>query len=254
MAKPKITEMFLTPNKYSRPQIKLEKVKKIAVHYVGNPNTSALANRNYFENCGKTGARYVSSHYIIGLGGEIIQCIPLDEWSYCTNQANGYSISIECCHPDATGKFTAATEKSLAELCAWLVEKYGLAVDDIIRHYDVTGKQCPLYWSPTKYVTTAAANARFAAFKSRVQYIINCGEATSTNDENTLNVPFRIKVIDPALNIRKAAGVSNTAVGVIRSGGVYTIVEIKAVGSAVWGKLKSGVGWINIGEKYVKKI
>lgn len=254
MAKPKITEMFLTPNKYSRPQIKLEKVKKIAVHYVGNPNTSALANRNYFENCGKTGARYVSSHYIIGLGGEIIQCIPLDEWSYCTNQANGYSISIECCHPDATGKFTAATEKSLAELCAWLVEKYGLAVDDIIRHYDVTGKQCPLYWSPTKYVTTAAANARFAAFKSRVQYIINCGETASNNDEKMPNVPFRVKVIDLALNIRKAAGVSNAAVGVIRSGGVYTIVEVQQIGTAVWGKLKSGVGWINIGKKYVKKV
>lgn len=254
MAKPKITEMFLTPNKYSRPQIKLEQVKKIAVHYVGNPNTSALANRNYFENCGKTGTRYVSSHYIIGLSGEIIQCIPLNEWSYCTNQANGYSISIECCHPDATGKFTAATEKSLAELCAWLVEKYGLAVDDIIRHYDVTGKQCPLYWSPTKYVTTAAANARFAAFKSRVQYIINCGETASNNDEKMPNVPFRVKVIDLALNIRKAAGVSNAAVGVIRSGGVYTIVEVQQIGTAVWGKLKSGVGWINIGKKYVKKV
>lgn len=254
MAKPKITEMFLTPNKYSRPQIKLEKVKKIAVHYVGNPNTSALANRNYFENCGKTGTRYVSSHYIIGLSGEIIQCIPLNEWSYCTNQANGYSISIECCHPDATGKFTAATEKSLAELCAWLVEKYGLAVDDIIRHYDVTGKQCPLYWSPTKYVTTAAANARFAAFKSRVQYIINCGETASNNDEKMPNVPFRVKVIDLALNIRKAAGVSNAAVGIIRSGGVYTIVEVQQIGTAVWGKLKSGVGWINIGEKYVEII
>jgi len=46
----KITEMFLTPNKFSRPQIKLMKVTKIAVHYVGNPNSSAVANRNYFEN------------------------------------------------------------------------------------------------------------------------------------------------------------------------------------------------------------
>ena len=149
----KITEMFLTPSKYVRPQFKLEKVTKIAVHYVGNPNTSALANRNYFENCGKTGARYVSSHYIIGLEGEIIQCIPLNEWSYCTNQANGYSISIECCHPDNTGKFTDATETSLAELCVFLCKKFGLTAEDIIRHYDVTGKQCPLYWSPTKYVS-----------------------------------------------------------------------------------------------------
>lgn len=145
-----ITKNLLTPNKYSRPQKPLEKVTKIAVHYVGNPGTSAIANRNYFENQ-KNGGRYVSSHYIIGLQGEIIQCIPLNEWSYCTNQANGYSISIECCNPDSTGKFNSATEQSLAELCTYLLEKFGLGVDDIIRHYDVTGKQCPLYWSPTKY-------------------------------------------------------------------------------------------------------
>ena len=251
----KISEMLLTPNKYSRPQIKLQKVTKIAVHYVGNPGTSAIANRNYFENCGKTGARYVSSHFIVGLGGEVIQCIPLNEWSYCTNQANGYSISIECCHPDASGKFTAATEQALAELCAYLCEKFGLDPDkDIIRHYDVTGKQCPLYWSPTKYQAADIANARFKAFKSRVAYIMGCEETKQENDNAVPSVPFKVRIIDQALNIRKAAGVSNKAVGVIRGGGVYTIVEVAQVGSAVWGKLKSGAGWINIGEKYCQKV
>lgn len=173
----KITEMFLTPNKYSRPQIKLERVTKIAVHYVGNPNTSAAANRNYFENQ-KNGGKYVSSHFIVGLDGEIIQCIPLDEWSYCTNQANGYSISIECCHPDLSGKFTDATEKALAELCAYLCKKFGLdPMNDIIRHYDVTGKQCPLYWSPTKYVSKEVADARFTAFKKKAAALM--GTASS---------------------------------------------------------------------------
>ena len=142
----KITEMFLTPNKYSRPGIKLEKVTKIAVHYVGNPKSTAKNNRDYFENLKDTHERYVSAHFIIGLEGEIIQCIPLNEWSYCTNQANGYSISIECCHPDSTGKFNKATEDSLVELCAYLCKKFGLTADDVIRHYDVTGKHCPLWY------------------------------------------------------------------------------------------------------------
>ena len=166
-----IKEMFLTPNKYSRPQIPLEKVTKIAVHYVGNPGTSAEANRNYFENQ-KNGGTYVSSHFIIGLQGEIIQCIPLNEISYCTNQANTYSISIECCHPDSTGKFNEATENSLAELCAYLLNKYNLTADDIIRHYDVTGKQCPLYWSPTKYQSAEIANRRFEEFKNKVRALM----------------------------------------------------------------------------------
>ncbi|MDD6992329.1 MAG: N-acetylmuramoyl-L-alanine amidase [Oscillospiraceae bacterium] len=142
----KITEMLLTPNKYSRPCIKLEQVRKIAVHYVGNPKSTAKNNRDYFENLKDTHERYVSAHFIIGLEGEIIQCIPLNEWSYCTNQANGYSISIECCHPDSTGKFNGATEDSLVELCAFLCQKFGLSADDIIRHYDVTGKRCPLWY------------------------------------------------------------------------------------------------------------
>ena len=90
----KMQQMFLTPNKYSRPQIKLEKVTKIAVHYTGDPGASAINERNYFEGLKDSGARSVSSHFVIGLSGEIIQCIPLNEWSYCTNQANVYSISI----------------------------------------------------------------------------------------------------------------------------------------------------------------
>ena len=249
----KITDALLTPNKYSRPQIPLKNVKKVVLHYVGNPKSSAMANRNYFENQ-KSGGRYVSSHYIIGLEGEILRCVPENEVAYCSNQANTYSISIECCHPDATGKFTDATTDSAAELCAYLLKKYGLSVDDLIRHYDVTGKQCPLWFVPTKYQTEAIANARWSAFKQRVAYIMGCGEVDKPSNNVASDVPFRVKIIDEALNIRCAAGVANKAVGVIRGGGVYTIVEVTQVGSATWGKLKSGIGWINIGKKYVEKI
>ena len=276
----KIKEMFLTPNKYSHPGITLEKVEKIVVHYIGNPNTTALANRNYFDNLkaqipdstntyclskdgsyqfykgSKVKLRWVSAHLIVGMSGEVIQCIPFDEWSYCSNQANSYSISIECCHPDSSGKFTAATEKSLTELCAYLCELFGLDPEkDIIRHYDVTGKQCPLYWSPTKYVSKTTADARFSSFKARVKYTISCGETTNSMDNAVPSVPFIVQIIDPALNIRKEAGVNNKAVGVIKSSNIkYTIVEVKQIGSAVWGRLKSGVGWINIGQKYCKKL
>ena len=161
----KITEMFLTPNKYSRPGIKLEKVTKIAVHYVGNPKSTAKNNRDYFENLKDTHERYVSAHFIIGLEGEIIQCIPLNEWSYCTNQANGYSISIECCHPNSTGKFNKATEDSLVELCAFLCKEFGLSADDVIRHYDVTGKHCPLWY--------VSHPEDYTVFKERVRTAIS---------------------------------------------------------------------------------
>ena len=141
-----VIKMFLTPNRYSRPQTALHKVSKIAVHYVGNAGTSAKANRNYFESL-KDKHIYASSHYIIGLEGEIVQCIPESEISYATNDANGYSISIENCHPTADGRFTDATRQSLIELCADICKRYKLnPLADIIRHYDVSGKKCPLYW------------------------------------------------------------------------------------------------------------
>lgn len=156
----KITQMLLTPNKYSRPQLKLPKVTKVAVHYTGNPGSTAKNNRDYFNNA-VNHHNFVSSHYIVGLDGEVIQCIPETEWSYCTNQANGYSISIETCHPDSSGKFLPATEKSLIELCADICKRQGLNPQkDLIRHYDVTKKVCPKW-----YVDHPDA---WAAFKTAV--------------------------------------------------------------------------------------
>lgn len=144
--KPHITEMFLTPNKYSRPQTQLKKVNSIVIHYTANPGTDALANRNYFENLKDTGSTYASSHFIIGLDGQIIQCLPLDEISFASNDRNNDTISIECTHPDATGAFNQKTKASLIELLAWLSGEFNLKENDIIRHYDVTGKKCPLYY------------------------------------------------------------------------------------------------------------
>ena len=142
-----IKKMILTPNSYSRPQFPLTNITKIAIHYVGNAGTSAIANRNYFNNLANTHSAYASSHYIIGLDGEIIQCIPECEISCCTNSANRYSISIECCHPNSDGKFNTKTINSLIELCSDICIRYKLdPLTDIIRHYDVTGKKCPLYW------------------------------------------------------------------------------------------------------------
>lgn len=141
-----VEEMFLTPNNYSRPQTPLYEVKNIVVHYTGNPGTTGLANRNYFENLMTKKTASASSHYVIGLEGEIIQCLPLNEISYATNHRNNDTISIETCHPDATGKFNDKTYQSLVTLVANLVKEYNLKVDDVIRHYDVTEKKCPLYF------------------------------------------------------------------------------------------------------------
>lgn len=140
-----IIDKLLTPNKYSRPQTKIE-VKGIVVHYVGNPRSTAMNNRDYFEG-NKDRKVFASSHYIIGLDGEIIRCIPDDEIAYCSNERNKDTLSIECCHPDKSGKFNTKTINSLRRLLKDLVKKHNLKYDDVIRHYDVTQKKCPLYFA-----------------------------------------------------------------------------------------------------------
>lgn len=141
-----ITEAHIPINEYSRPGTKTDDIVGIVVHYVGNPGTSAMANRNYFAGLADSGATYASSNFIIGLDGEIIEVVPLGEVAYCSNNRNSDTISIECCHPDEGGEFTVKTEESLVRLCRWLCEVYGIERDGIIRHYDVTGKLCPLYY------------------------------------------------------------------------------------------------------------
>ena len=103
-------------------------------------------NRNYFENLKDTQETSASSHFIIGYDGEIIQCIPREEIAYAVKGRNYDSISIECCIPDETGKFAQETYDTLVHLLAWLVGRYDLKTDDVIRHYDVTGKECPKYY------------------------------------------------------------------------------------------------------------
>ncbi|MCX4327735.1 MAG: peptidoglycan recognition family protein [Lachnospiraceae bacterium] len=146
---PSVRKMLLTENVNSRPGTELKKVNGIVIHYTANPDTDAEANRNYFEGRKDEpdeNANKVSSHYIIGLDGTIIQCIPLNEIAYASNDRNADTISIECCHPDETGRFSDDTYNSLIHLSAWLCGKYQLSRDSVIRHYDVTGKMCPLYY------------------------------------------------------------------------------------------------------------
>lgn len=137
---------LLTVNDYSRPAIPLEKVNGIVVHYTANPGTTAEQNRNYFEGLKDGYSTSASSHFIIGLDGEIVQCIPCNEIAYASNERNEDTIAIECCIPDETGAFNEATYSTLVHLVAWLCGRYDLQLADVIRHYDITGKSCPKYF------------------------------------------------------------------------------------------------------------
>ena len=151
-----ITDMLLTPGTaHGRPGTKNTPVKLI-VHYVGGAGAQAKSVRDYFER-GSDG-NHVSSHYVVGLKGEVIRCVPEAEvtyhagrsygakWNDVVKTNNKTSISIEVCHPDGSGKFNDVTRAALVALCADICARRGWDTSQILRHYDVAGKDCPLYY------------------------------------------------------------------------------------------------------------
>ncbi|MCC8151465.1 MAG: N-acetylmuramoyl-L-alanine amidase [Lachnospiraceae bacterium] len=137
---------LLTVNEYSRPGIALEEVNGIVIHYTANPGTSAQANRDYLEGLKDSHTTKASAHFVVGLEGEIVQCIPTAEIAYASNDRNSDTLSIECCYENEDGSFNQATYDSVIHLTAWLCAKFGLTSEDVIRHYDITGKMCPIYY------------------------------------------------------------------------------------------------------------
>lgn len=122
------------------------KINGIVIHYTANPKSTAKQNRDYFEGLKDSHETKASSHFVVGIKGEIVQCIPSSEISYASNSRNSDTLSIECCHKDKSGKFTKETYQSLVELVGWLCQRFGLTSEQVIRHYDVTGKNCPKYF------------------------------------------------------------------------------------------------------------
>ena len=123
---PELDVELLDVNEYSRPGTTLKQVNGIVIHYTANPGSSAMANRDYFEGLKDAHTTKASSHFIVGLEGEVVQCIPTTEIAYASNDRNGDTISIECCHPDDTGAFNTVTYQSMVQLTAWLCNRFGL--------------------------------------------------------------------------------------------------------------------------------
>lgn len=79
------------------------------------------------------------------------------------------------------------------------------------------------------------------------------GVSVYKNTGNTL--PYMIRVLIPDLNIRKGAGTNYPKTGRQTGKGVFTVVEESTgTGACLWGKLKSGAGWIALEPEWVEKL
>lgn len=133
-------------------------IKYIVIHYTANDGDSDESNGRYFQNH----IVEASAHYFVD-GDSVTQSVPDDcvAWSVggkkypsCATSgggkwygkcSNNNSISVELCDEKRNGKydFSEMTLENAAELVRMLMQKYHVPIQNVIRHFDVTGKICP---------------------------------------------------------------------------------------------------------------
>ncbi|MBQ9910355.1 MAG: N-acetylmuramoyl-L-alanine amidase [Lachnospiraceae bacterium] len=137
----------------NRPGRKLDAVRNIIIHYVGNTGSSAKDNRDYFQSQQDPKEPsyniQTSSHFIVDLDGTVLQCVPIGEVAYANYPRNYDTISVESCHINDAGEYTPETYASLVKLSAWLLETHNLSANDLLRHDDVrpVAKSCPKWFT-----------------------------------------------------------------------------------------------------------
>ncbi len=168
----KIIEAYVPISQFTRTGKKLKEFRGIVIHYPEWPNGSAKKIIDDNTMIPKINAKlppekfkFASFNEVIDLNGDIYLTVPEDEMCYHVGSnsyselirtrlnnryPNLYLYGIEATHIDKEGRMTDETFDSLVKRCAYLLKKYSLTVNELYRHFDITGKRCPL-WFVTNY-------------------------------------------------------------------------------------------------------
>lgn len=122
-------------------------IEYIVVHYTANSGDTAQNNLDYFART-KTGT---SAHYFVD-ENEVCQSVQdTDVAWHCGSKnprhpycRNANSIGVEMCN--SVGGVPEAVRARTAAFVRQKMKEYGLDVNHVLRHYDVTGKRCPAPW------------------------------------------------------------------------------------------------------------
>lgn len=131
-------------------------IKYIVMHYTANDGDTDEGNAHYFQGAG----RRASAHYFVDEDSVTQSVRDNDAAWHCGGALesshhplrgicmNRNSLGVEMCSDIVGGKYTITpqTVDRAVELVKYLMAKYGIDVDHVVRHYDVTGKLCPEPW------------------------------------------------------------------------------------------------------------
>lgn len=218
-----------------------------------------------------------SCNYVVGYDGSIGLCVEEKDRSWCTGgykKVNGVNVPIrvngisgssndyqavtievacEAKHP------YAITEKAMAaliELCTDICRRNGIkkllwsgdknlvgnpAKQNLTVHRWFANKACP-----GDYIYQ-----RLGDIAAKVNAKLGVTPPAETKPVST--VPYKVRITATDLRIRKGPGTNTDIVQKAIKPGVYTIVsEATGQGAILWGKLKSGIGWVSL--DYCKKL
>ena len=131
-------------------------VRYIVMHYTANNGDTAKNNCDYYH---RVGGLQASAHYFCDEHGAMQSVRECDTAWHCGAEAgqrywhpecrNGNSIGIEMCsrkRADGSYYILPETVANAAALAREIMQRYGIDTDHVLRHYDVTGKRCPMPW------------------------------------------------------------------------------------------------------------
>lgn len=161
-------------------------VRYIVMHYTANNGDTARNNCDYYH---RVGGLQASAHYFCDEYGAMQSVLECDTAWHCGARAywhpecrNGNSIGIEMCsrkRADGSYYILPETVANAATLAKGIMQRYGIDTEHVVRHYDVTGKRCPMPWVDDP--------AQWTAFKEMLKQ--------NDNDEEDENM-VKYKTID----------------------------------------------------------
>ncbi len=154
-----IQKQFINYNR----SIRNQSIKYIVIHSTGNTNDTAQNNHDYFSR----GNRGASADFFVD-DSNIIQIIDLDNYYswHCGDGhgvygiSNSNSIGIEMCGTNE-GNISNTTVNNTVELVQYLMERYSIDINHVVRHYDASRKSCPYQFQNNNW-------ARWYDFKERL--------------------------------------------------------------------------------------
>lgn len=181
----------------------------IVIHYVGAVS-SAKANADYFYSVN----RQASAHYFVD-ENEIWQVVKEGDASwhcgttgtYYSACRNSNSIGIEMCCFNNNGvlDIKESVINKTVELTKELMAKYNIPIENVIRHYDVTHKNCPAPFvnNPNRWYDfkNRLINNPNGLYRSHIQDIgwqgyVGAGEVSGTTGRSLRLEAIQIKSKD----------------------------------------------------------